>query len=680
MEEAGKEICISDDPGLLQRTRTLCSLAILKVDIDEHHRTYSDYLIRFILHVLTTRKPDIVTDKVIADLLESEFGLKVPLKVVQHVLRRMVRQEYLIKENNVFFPRTTLKKIDISAKRLDAENKIQGVYDAICKLAPTIKADVQWANSDAAAAIVGFLSRFAVDCLKTYVFNTALPKVPETGPKELYIVSRFLQNAYDHNRALFEDFIVLVKGQMYANALTCPDLESLARTFGDVTFYVDTPLVLNLLGLQGDVQKQAAEELTTLLYDLKGTLAVFHHTLEEIKGVIRFTADHLEDPRMTNRILREARNSGTSLSDLILCHDQLDERLSLHNIRIIENPPYDKSFQIDEIAFKSVLEDEIRYFSQHALSHDVNSVRGIYVIRKGLEPFRLEDARAVIVTTNSDFAKAAFEFGKSHNSSREISPVITDYSLANVAWLKAPMKRPLLPEKETLAFCYAALEPPKELFKKYVEMMDSLKEKKNISEEEHAILRMSPMAHKELMDLTLGEERALTGASLRDILSRVKESLIDEQKKVSAEERTKIEEQLKILTRTYKDKEESLTKEYQTSEEEKARLKADQSNVLSVSLKRAKSLSRVLTVCIMAVFSGLLLVAAAAGCGLITAQTFNSAIYKKAILPFFVFIAVGWGWYSWVSGKTIRNITEKFEQRLTMKFYTWLTGKRASSE
>jgi len=163
-------------------------------------------------------------------------------------------------------------------------------------------------------------------------------------------------------------------------------------------------------------------------------------------------------------------------------------------------------------------------------------------------------------------------------------------------------------------------------------------------------------------------------------LSRVKESLIDEQKKVSAEERTKIEEQLKILTRTYKDKEESLTKEYQTSEEEKARLKADQSNVLSVSLKRAKSLSRVLTVCIMAVFSGLLLVAAAAGCGLITAQTFNSAIYKRAILPFFVFIAVGWGWYSWVSGKTIRNITEKFEQRLTMKFYTWLTGKHASLE
>ena len=118
------------------------------------------------------------------------------------------------------------------------------------------------------------------------------------------------------------------------------------------------------------------------------------------------------------------------------------------------------------------------------------------------------------------------------------------------------------------------------------------------------------MAHKELMDLTLGEERALTGASLREILSRVKESLIDEQKKVSAEERTKIEEQLKILTRTYKDKEESLTRQYQTSEEEKAGLKADQSNVLSVSLNRAKSLSRVLTVCIMVVFSGLLLVAA----------------------------------------------------------------------
>lgn len=87
---------------LVQRTLTLTSLAMLKVDIDEGHRDYIDYLAIFVLSVLETHKLEVVTDALVADLLLEDFGLKVPIKAVQLVLRRMARNRYLRKEHQAF--------------------------------------------------------------------------------------------------------------------------------------------------------------------------------------------------------------------------------------------------------------------------------------------------------------------------------------------------------------------------------------------------------------------------------------------------------------------------------------------------------------------------------------------------------------------------------------------------
>ncbi len=663
--------------NLVQSTLTLTSLAILKVDIDERHRDYIGYLATFVLSVLETRRPEIVTDVVIAGLLAEEFGLRIPVKAVQHVLRRLARDGHLRKEHEAFFPAATLPRVDIGPKRQEAAERIQRVYDALCRFASAIQPTaVNWTNADAATAILGFLGRFAVDCLKTYVFKTTLPQVPNTGPRELYIVSCFVQHVYEKDPTLFEDFIVLIKGQMYANALTCPDLQSLEQKFDRVSFYLDTPVVLNLLGLQGRDAQQAAEELITLVRDLRGSLSVFEHTYEEIKGAIKYAAQRINDPQVTTRILREVRNSGVTLSDLLLCLDQLREKLSVHYINLRKTPPYQATFQIDESAFQDVLEDEILYHGDQALLNDVNSVRSIYVLRRVAEPARLEDAGAIFVTTNSAFARAAYEFGKTHNSSKEVSSVITDYSLANVAWLKAPMKRPSLPEKETLALCYAALEPGKGLFRKYVEVMSQLTASGLISEEDHAILRLSPIAHQELMHLTLGDEEALTNVGLRQILERAKNRLVAEQKEIAADERKKIEEQHATVLHAQQEKERSLTTALDHEKDMYRSSSQEHTDVLLAASGRARSVSKVVTILIMLAFSAVLLVGAAAGAGLLSPQKLVST-FGKILIWASVIVAVGWGWLSWITGKTVRGLVQVIEHRVTLKLFSWFTGRRS---
>lgn len=94
-------------------------------------------------------------------------------------------------------------------------------------------------------------------------------------------------------------------------------------------------------------------------------------------------------------------------------------------------------------------------------------MRSIYVQRRGKSADTLENSLAVLVTNNSKLAQMAYEYEKS-NEGLGVSSVITDFSLANMAWLKGPMKASLLPKVEVIAFAYAALQPTKTLLDKYL--------------------------------------------------------------------------------------------------------------------------------------------------------------------------------------------------------------------
>ena len=207
----------------MNHTQSLTSLAMLKVDIDNQHRNYVDYLSPFVVDVLNEDKGGIVSDSRLADKLRKRFGLQIPTKVVQQVLRRLQRKAYLNLTNGVLTVSNTLPPSTLSAARAAASLHIEAVLHGLVAEAQLHK--LSWTKEDATKAAVAFLSKFTVDCLRTYVFNTALPDVPQSKSSELYVVGKFIKNSRDRADPAFESFIVLVKGLMYSNALLCPDLE-----------------------------------------------------------------------------------------------------------------------------------------------------------------------------------------------------------------------------------------------------------------------------------------------------------------------------------------------------------------------------------------------------------------------------------------------------------------------
>jgi hypothetical protein len=256
----------------------------------------------------------------------------------------------------------------------------------------------------------------------------------------------------------------------------------------------------------------------------------------------------------------------------------------------------------------------------------------------------------VFVTSNSSFAKTAYIQGRNHTSSREISPVITDFSLSNIAWLKAPLKMPSLPEREALAMCYAALEPSAALLEKYVRKMDMMRQSGAISEDDHAILRASSVAQIELMNLTRGDDDALSNQSISTILEKAKSSLVADITREHTIQLTHQEQKVSELATLL-----SEAKNAESSRREQ--LESYKLRIRTLSHK----LALICVYGILVLISVALLVGGVYGAGLISLPTNSNGPLLLMAIRCCIIFAVFFGWYCILTGKSLQNLSTRLQ-------------------
>ena len=516
-------------------TNTLTSLAILKVNVDQG-KDYLDYLRPFILQVLVEKNPDPIIGGEISQYLRERFGLVIPERIVEIVLKRLSRHRSIKRESGVYRKIGDIPDPRIAPKQAAAERHIDAVLSGLRQFSQSTIKPIS-SNEAAIVAICGFLAEFGITCLRAYLRGTAIPSLGESPQTDIVLVSNYVQQLRQTDPERFDSFLVLVQGHMLANALMCPDLGDAPNTYNEVTFYLDTPLLVQRLGAEGKARQDATRELIGLLRNLGGKVAAFSHSREELQRVLQGAAEYLEAADGRGAIVFEARKRGTTRSDLLLLAESVDDKLLDAGIEVLATPPYIKDSQIDESVFQNILDDGVLYQNPRAKEYDINSVRSIYVIRANTPAPSVEKACAVFVTSNTAFARVAWEYGQQHEAFQDVSSVITDFSLANMAWLKAPMGAPEIPTTQLLASSYAALEPPRQLLDKYMIEIDRLERLGTITARDHQLLRSSPLVYPELMRLTLGEDAFLTAETVAQTLERVSNEIKKEESERLMEER-----------------------------------------------------------------------------------------------------------------------------------------------
>jgi hypothetical protein len=295
--------------------------------------------------------------------------------------------------------------------------------------------------------------------------------------------------------------MLIAKGHMLANALLCPDLEAQDKNFKSLAIYLDTPLVLNLLNLQGTASQDAAKELVTLCGHLGARLAVFEHTVIECRNILEYASESMNNARCSIRVVLEARRAGRNGTDLKLISGKLEHSIRDAKLHIDRIPSTDSTYSINEARLRTRLDADINYAGPNAAEFDVNSVRGIYLLRRGHQSSRLEDTRAVLATLTGRLVETVNDFHVRESGFSGESPVVFARTLANHAWLKAPMGAPNLPQTEILAFALAAMEPSDGTWNRYLDEIDKLQASGNISSEDHVILRSESLIRFGVADL-----------------------------------------------------------------------------------------------------------------------------------------------------------------------------------
>ena len=518
-------------------TATLTSLAILRVNLDRG-QDYLEYLRPFVLQVLADRGAERVSLQSVTGAIEASFGLGMPARTVEIILKRICKTTALRKDHHEYVVVGDLPDPLLAVKQAKAQRHITSVLEGLRTFSLDTSAPVL-DDEQAVEAVSAFLAKFEISCLRAQLRGTAIPAVPAINGRRLVLVSDYVRHLQRSDPERFESFLVLVTGNMLANALTCPDLESAPRSYRRLTFYLDTPLLIRYLGLEDGARKDAVRDLVDLLRRLNGKVAAFAHTVDEVRSVVRSSAQYLGGPESRpSSITMEAKKRGTSRSDLLMVASTVEERLEQLGVQLRATPVYGRKFQIDELAFEAILDQKLSYANQRAKEYDVNSVRSIFALRKGVPTALLEKSRAVLVTSNTPLAKAANEYGRAASPSEDVSSVITDFVLANLAWLKLPMGAGSIPATQLLSLAYAALEPSETLLVEYLKEMEKLEEQGGITERDHQLLRSDPSAIESLVHLTSGDERAVGPQIVRETLLRVHEEIRgEESQKLTEEER-----------------------------------------------------------------------------------------------------------------------------------------------
>lgn len=534
----------------MTKESTLITLAMLKVTIDQGD-DYLAYIKPFVLYILNKSKPEIINDVTISDLVKNNFGIQIPPRTIQIILGRLVKEGILTKSSRKYSITGKIDEVPIETEKAKSEriiNSLLNNFIEFCsKLGHTLSRD------DAIDAFILFLSEFSISYIESYLKTNTLPDIQNKNNGKLYLASKYITYKYKTDPKSLDGMFILAQGYMLSNALLCPDLQSAPKTFSQVTFYFDTPLIIRLTGLEGDYPKQSVETLIELLRQQNGKVACFSHTQEEVTNVIDAASNHIDSPQGRGRIIDECRRQNKTKSDLLLISNSIEEILRKYKMSTEETPAHIKKFQIDEKSFDYILDEKIYYRTESAKLYDIKSLRSIYVLRKGTNPRALENSKAILVTSNQALAGAAFQYRKQFNESTNFSTIITDFSLSNIAWLKSPVKTPDMPKVEILATAYAALCPKPSFWLKVLDEANKLLANKNINERDIQILRLNQTAKELVMDMTLGDDNLLSQQSIHDVIENITSEIkSEESSKLIHEKKNHDETRNKLISTTNK--------------------------------------------------------------------------------------------------------------------------------
>lgn len=507
---------------------------------DQENKDYYDNFVPMIAECIRRSSSQYISVNQVQNDLHIQFGIKIPINVIDTILRRRLTSKRYIKyTERKFIPnREVLESLNFVSKQeaiLEQHEKLIKQLVEFSQKYPNIA----WTKDDAENAFEQYLKRNNLLLLNIEKPKTSEIDFKDTKGNPAYIIGQYIKSL-DTESIEYRYFESIVKGDMLANAIYYTDPGHTGMKFQNNTqIYFDTTFLIYALGYAGEARQAPCLELITLLKDSNAVLRCFKHTINEIIGVLegcqyRLRTGNLVDNHGTMEYFLANKYTATDIDRLIYgVENEIEQKLK---IRVFEKPSYIDEFNIDERGLSETLRESIRYTKEQALERDVTSISAIMRLRKTRSSIYIENCQALFITTNHSLAEVTKRyFFRESDNNRIIPPVLPAYILTNLLWLKNPTASPTLTRKRIIADCVASTATPDYLWKRYFEKIEEIKNKGAITSDDYYILRFSQEARSLMMEITSGDENAITIGTIEEILAASKAELIKDQQNITEE-------------------------------------------------------------------------------------------------------------------------------------------------
>ncbi len=508
---------------------TLFGYAVLRANYNHSAPSYLDNFTGFVIDVLAQHHPQPLSEAEVGAAVRDNFGLTIPDRVAGVLLRRAVKDGKAVGVEAGSYAATDvalggLASLDASIAEYEQKQATlrRKFVDYVRDEHPERLVLVE---DEPEAVLHEFVERHAAPLLRRAVKGGRGRDArwdDLQGPD--YLVAAFISRLAETDPTVFGYVVETVKGAILTGVLDVGHGD-LHRNLHGLTVVLDTPVLLSLLGYQGEVQRRAVGQTVQLAKSLGVKVVCFEHTEREIDGVLESVARVLRNPGRATGPLRAVDthfiDRRASAADVLVEQDRLRAGLQEAGVRVVPRPDDYAAFGLDEDALDGLLAKRLPTQRQATRRFDVESLSAVHRLREGSSPAQFERCRFVFVTSNVGLVQAAREVDERH----QWPLVMLDAEIASLLWVRSPAVAEDLPRDQLLATVYAGMQPNGHLWVKYVQEIETLEQRGSVDAQEALVLKVNPEARRALMDVTLGEADAVDAASVGEVVDRVRESL-----------------------------------------------------------------------------------------------------------------------------------------------------------
>lgn len=346
----------------------------------------------------------------------------------------------------------------------------------------------------------------------------------------------FLVNKKSENLELFKKIAI---GKLIVDALEFNDA---GKNLRKVSYYLDTRIILYLIGFYGEFRKKTYENLLKKLNEKGAHLKIFSHTKKEIMNILTACEKYIDSPNYnidlstsSMRYLRsKCLDSSYVREKIVSLERKYDEYFITEDTRSYGD--FNEKYQIDTERLEELIKN---YYAKNGviitdnvletISYDTKSIDLIYYIRENENVQNYDQTKAILLTTNRNLVYASKKFSTEFFDNA-IPSCISDVTLGTIVWANSGIEYcDQLIESKLISDCSASMEVSQQSINKFCSFVDKMKNQEILTDVEIVALKSFGLA-TEAVKPKLYSNQDFEEKDIHEIMAEIKESTILDEK------------------------------------------------------------------------------------------------------------------------------------------------------